>query len=155
MPLSISFQTYLHVYNRNCKIETKIDLIMFKSLITVLRVTVSPASQISLTLKLFTKAIFQFVSTLDKHKIIFFIGDKMSIWNWNLGVYFSIKRLRKSFKWWMKKLYMPPSENLSQCSIYTLSSVTRLGDLLDFRQVSKAFGNNQFAKISHILRQFL
>ena len=33
-------------------------------------------------------------------------------------------------------------------------SVTRLGDLLDFGQVLKAFGNNQFAKISHILSQF-
>ena len=35
------------------------------------------------------------------------------------------------------------------------SSVTRLGDLLDFGQLFKAFGNNQFAQISHIRRQFL
>ena len=35
------------------------------------------------------------------------------------------------------------------------SSVTRLGDVLDFGQVFKAFGNNKFAQISHILRQFL
>ena len=35
-----------------------------------------------------------------------------------------------------------------------VTSVTRLGDLLDFGQVLKAFGNNQFAKISHILSQF-
>ena len=35
------------------------------------------------------------------------------------------------------------------------SSVTRSGDLLDFGQLFKAFGNNQFAQISHILRQFL
>ena len=34
-------------------------------------------------------------------------------------------------------------------------SVTRLGDLLDFGQPFKAFGNKQFAQISHILRQFL
>ena len=34
-------------------------------------------------------------------------------------------------------------------------SVTRLGDLLDFGQVFKALGNNEFAQISHILRQFL
>ena len=34
-------------------------------------------------------------------------------------------------------------------------SVTRLGDLLDFGQVFKAFGNNYFAQISHTLRQFL
>ena len=36
-----------------------------------------------------------------------------------------------------------------------LSSVTRLGDLLDFGQLFKPFGNNKFAQISHILRQFL
>ena len=34
-------------------------------------------------------------------------------------------------------------------------SVTRLGDLLDFGQLFKARGNNKFAQISHILRQFL
>ena len=34
-------------------------------------------------------------------------------------------------------------------------SVTRLGNLLDFGQVLKAFGNNSFAQISHIVRQFL
>ena len=36
---------------------------------------------------------------------------------------------------------------------YDAASVTRLGDLLDFGQLFKAFGNNQFAQISHILRQ--
>ena len=34
-------------------------------------------------------------------------------------------------------------------------SVTRFGDLLNFGQVFKAFGNNYFAQISHILWQFL
>ena len=34
-------------------------------------------------------------------------------------------------------------------------SVTRLGDLLDFGQVFKAFSNNYFAQISHILKQIL
>ena len=34
-------------------------------------------------------------------------------------------------------------------------SVTRLGDLLDFGQLFKVCGNNWFAKISHILWQFL
>ena len=33
--------------------------------------------------------------------------------------------------------------------------MTRFGDLLDFGQVFKAFGNNKFAQISHILWQFL
>ena len=36
-----------------------------------------------------------------------------------------------------------------------LVSVTRLGDLLDFGQLFKAFGNIYFAQISHTLRQFL
>ena len=36
-----------------------------------------------------------------------------------------------------------------------LTSVTRLGDLLNFGQLFKAICNNQFAQISHILRQFL
>ena len=36
-----------------------------------------------------------------------------------------------------------------------LGSVTRLGDLLNFGQLFKLFGNNLFAQISHILKQFL
>ena len=35
------------------------------------------------------------------------------------------------------------------------ASVTRLGELLDFGQLFKAFVNNYFAQISHILRHFL
>ena len=35
------------------------------------------------------------------------------------------------------------------------SSVTRLGNLFDFGQLFKAFGNNYFAQISYILRQFV
>ena len=38
---------------------------------------------------------------------------------------------------------------------YLPTSVTRLGDLLDFGQLFKARGNNQFTQISRILRQFL
>ena len=33
------------------------------------------------------------------------------------------------------------------------SSVNRLGNLLDFDQLFKIFGNNEFAQTSHILRQ--
>ena len=40
-------------------------------------------------------------------------------------------------------------------NIRVLSNVTRLGDLLDFGQLFKAFGNNWFAQISHMSRQFL
>ena len=35
------------------------------------------------------------------------------------------------------------------------TSVTRWGEILDFGQLFKAFGSNQFAQISHILKQFL
>ena len=40
-------------------------------------------------------------------------------------------------------------------SLGFISSVTRLGDLLDFGQLFKAVGSNQFTQISHILWQFL
>ena len=40
-------------------------------------------------------------------------------------------------------------------SIPNTSSVTRLGDLLHFGQLFKAFGNNLFAQIFQILSQFL
>ena len=39
--------------------------------------------------------------------------------------------------------------------LYIINSVTRLGDFLHFGQLFQAFGNNQFAQISDILRQFL
>ena len=35
------------------------------------------------------------------------------------------------------------------------TSVTRLGDFLDFGQIFKAFGNNKIAQIFHILKDFL
>ena len=38
--------------------------------------------------------------------------------------------------------------------LWPANSVTRLGDLLDFGQLFKACGNNQFAQISHIIRHF-
>ena len=36
-----------------------------------------------------------------------------------------------------------------------LISVTRVGNFFNFGQLFKAFGNNKFAQISHILRHFL
>ena len=36
-----------------------------------------------------------------------------------------------------------------------MGSVTRLGDLLDFEQLFKAFGDNDFAQIAHVLGNFL
>ena len=38
---------------------------------------------------------------------------------------------------------------------YVVPSVTRLGDFLEYGQLFKAFGNNLFAQISLIFRQFL
>ena len=35
------------------------------------------------------------------------------------------------------------------------NSVTRLGDLLHFGQLFKAFGNNKFAKIAYVFSKFL
>ena len=35
------------------------------------------------------------------------------------------------------------------------TTVTILGNLLNFGQLFKALGNNYFAQISHILKQFL
>ena len=37
---------------------------------------------------------------------------------------------------------------------FMLSSVTRLGDFLNFWQIFKAFGSNNIAQITHICRQF-
>ena len=46
-----------------------------------------------------------------------------------------------------------PSQKLNPFLSLIRSSVTRLGDLLDFGQLFKACGNNYFAQISHILQQ--
>ena len=40
------------------------------------------------------------------------------------------------------------------CKMDTETSVTRLGDLLHLGQLFKAFGNNYFAQIAHILGHF-
>ena len=37
---------------------------------------------------------------------------------------------------------------------YVVISVTRLGDFLDFGLLFKAFGNNYFVQISHIVTQY-
>ena len=60
-----------------------------------------------------------------------------------------------------KKGFLTISVRLSEASGHNQegrkvrTSVTRLGNLLDFGQLFKALGNNKFAYISHILRQFL
>ena len=46
-------------------------------------------------------------------------------------------------------------QNKREAFVNIAISVTRLGDLLGFGQLFKAFGYNYFAQISHILRHFL
>ena len=41
------------------------------------------------------------------------------------------------------------------CTDGHTNSVTRFGDFSDFGLLFKAFGNNKFAQISYILRQFM
>ena len=51
--------------------------------------------------------------------------------------------------------FVPKCLVFSKAHQSALSNVTRLGNLLDFGQLFKAFGSNSFVQISHILRQFL
>ena len=53
-------------------------------------------------------------------------------------------------------LKSPLTKVQTQLSLSRLDiiSVTILGNLLDFGQLSKAFGNNEFSQISHILSNF-
>ena len=50
----------------------------------------------------------------------------------------------------MGLVHLSIGEKLAQTA-----SVTRLGDLLHYGQLFKASGNNYFAQIAHIFRQFL
>ena len=54
-----------------------------------------------------------------------------------------------------KRTYIRIIPTMHHRKLLFVSIVTRLGDLLDFGQLFKAFGNNSFAEISYILRQFL
>ena len=81
--------------------------------------------------------------------------------------YSSAKSKSNRFEFYEKKLFcsvnftivgagkISVSANVIFGLLLVIASVTRLGDLLDFGQPFKAFGNNKFAQISHILRQFL
>ena len=55
----------------------------------------------------------------------------------------------------IKNVFNFSGNTLVQIFVNIPSSVARLVDLLDFWQLFKAFGSNEFAQISHILRQFL
>ena len=69
-----------------------------------------------------------------------------------------------TFNWWKEAnvdkesqdapIFIWQKNNLLLCLSF-VTIVTRLGNLLDFGQLFKAFGNSYFAQISHILRQFL
>ena len=82
----------------------------------------------------------------------------------DLGKLIVAKHFKKSPKVWkiVKSGHTAYIANLVQWlsttkigATYSPISVTRSGDLLDFDQLFKAFGNNSFAQISHILKDFL
>ena len=54
------------------------------------------------------------------------------------------------------KCYIKCAETTAlRTAVKTISIVTRLGNLLDFGKLFKICGNNKFAQIFHIHRQFL
>ena len=75
--------------------------------------------------------------------------------------FFSANFIKQNLVFWSNRsVYSATTSALMNHWARTLAtllaiSMTRLGDLLDFGQIFKAFGNNKFAQISHILRQFL
>ena len=81
--------------------------------------------------------------------------------NWKISKIVVRERERIIKIFWLRKgryrkVYrMAPFVNYRTFFICLASSVTRLGDFLDFGQLFKAFGSNWFAQISYILRQFL
>ena len=70
------------------------------------------------------------------------------------------KKIRSFFRYYnFQEIPFKPIEiNKSQFPtmiMWILTSVTRLGNLLDFGQLFEAFDNNEFVQTSHILRHFL
>ena len=80
-------------------------------------------------------------SHCESDKRMFFIFSLAVIW------------LLFNFHFYLSFLY-PVFLSMSH-SEDTRVSVTRLGNILDFGQLFKAFGNNQFAPIFPILKQLL
>ena len=75
-------------------------------------------------------------------------------WESQVGRCYFLLRDVRTFALTLPSVPYPP-HSLSLCTHLPTFSVTRLGDLLDFGQLFKAFGDNYFAQISLILRQFL
>ena len=68
--------------------------------------------------------------------------------------FYESKKLKSKLTFQLKDLTTKLNKQhikLASLTTLLLISVTRLGDLLDFGQLFKTFGNNYFAKISHIL----
>ena len=72
------------------------------------------------------------------------------------GPFFKKTQDFESFVLLRRAVIIKVNEYLSKAKMLSfVCSVTRLGDFLHFGQPFKAFGNNKFAQISYILRQFL
>ena len=78
------------------------------------------------------------------------------------NVWVNSSQVKNAKNWKQNSTITTNQHNRGQRESQAVISVTRLGDLLDFGQLFKAFGNNWFAQIahifsqiSHILRQFL
>ena len=74
--------------------------------------------------------------------------DYITIIVWN-----EMEGRRDTSTFW--RLHIGPNVKWPNDSNSNGRSVTRFGDLFDFGQLFKAYGNNSFAQISHIIRQFL
>ena len=91
------------------------------------------------------------------------ITEWFNTWLWtlercNLGHEFKPQREQKFFGLSTTptlKNFHKRMRSRQETQLLIPSSVTRLGDLLDFGQLFKAFGKNWFVQISHILRQSL
>ena len=72
-------------------------------------------------------------------------NNKLPLMQWTDSntSYYSWKTMEVSITWWR------PPVAIRKGPRALATSVTRLGDLLDFGQLFKAFGNNLLAQISH------
>ena len=75
--------------------------------------------------------------------------------HWEFLIFSTISQLFQLFTSFCKGKFFIEKSRRQFGGKWVGISVTRSGDLLDFWQLFKAFGNNQFAQIFHILREFL
>ena len=97
----------------------------------------------SLFLSLFSTRFLHFFCSFYDCQKPFFVTD---------GDYYFCSSLRCLMDWFAPFSHWLTAHTFTKSEV---SSVTRLGDLLGLGQLFKALGNDYFAQIFHILRQFL